>query len=141
MRRILLMLLCGLGLWSSVAAARYLGLTANGYAFHASALPAELFMRDPLLSQEEFPSTATLLVHVRDANREPVEGVPVTFQLGSRCQGVLTLAAQRAVTQHGQASVTLTVANTTGACRVAVRVDNVTQEVWVTVSNTPEDRW
>jgi hypothetical protein len=135
------MLLCSLGLWSSIAAARYLGPTANGYSFHAGALPAELFMRDQELSQEEFPSTATLLVHVRDANREPVEGVPVTFQLGSRCKGVLTLAAQRAVTHNGQASVTLTAANTAGACRVAVRVDNVTQEVWVTVSNTPEDRW
>jgi hypothetical protein len=109
--------------------------------FHASAVPAELFMPDPLRSPEQYPSTATLLVHVRDVNREPVEGVPVTFQPGPRCQGVLTLAAPRAVTQHGQASVTLTVANTTGACRVAVRVDNVTQEVWVTVSQTPEDRW
>jgi hypothetical protein len=30
-------------------------------------------------------------------------------------------------------SITLTTADTTGACQMAVRVDNVTQELWVTV--------
>jgi hypothetical protein len=39
MRRITVLLLCSVGLWSSVAAARYLGPTAQGYSFHASALP------------------------------------------------------------------------------------------------------
>jgi hypothetical protein len=69
-----------------------------------------------------------------------MEGVPVTFQLGSQCQGVVTLSAQRAVTLHGQASVTLTAASSTGTCRVAVRVDNVTQELWISVSPLPDVR-
>jgi hypothetical protein len=68
-----------------------------------------------------------------------VEGVPVLFQYaGSECQGVLTLSAQRAVTLQGRASITLSTANTTGACRLAVRVDNVTQELSVAVSNPPD---
>jgi hypothetical protein len=139
MSRHVTLLVCSVGLWSSVAAARYLGPTAHGYSFHASALPNEIFMSDDL-TPDTFPTTATLIVHVRDVNQGPVEGLPVTFQLGSQCQGVVALSAQRAVTHNGQASVTLKTANTTGACRIAVRVDNVTQELSVDVSPVPDDR-
>ena len=70
---------------------------------------------------------------------QPVAGVPVTVQLvGSQCQGVVTPSAQRAVTVQGRASITLSTANTTGVCQIAVRVDNVTQELWVVVSSPPD---
>jgi hypothetical protein len=63
----------------------------------------------------------------------------VTVQLvGSQCQGVVTLSAPRVVTLQGRASITLTTANTTGVCQIAVRVDNVTQELLVTVSSPPD---
>jgi len=138
MRRIILVLLCGVGLWGCGAAGRYLGPTAQGYTFHASAVPDMIFLPSDLLSPEDFPSTSTLVVHVRDVNEKPVEGVPVTFQFaGSECRGVLTFSAQRAVTSLGRASITLATANTTGSCRIAARVDNVTQEVWVAVSSPP----
>jgi hypothetical protein len=139
LRRITSLLFWSVGLWSSVAAARYLGPTAHGYSFHASALPFEIFMSDDL-TLDTFPTTATLVVHVRDVNQEPVDGVPVTFQLGSQCQGVAALSAQRAVTRNGRASVTLRTASTTGVCRIAVRVDNVTQDLSVDVSPIPDDR-
>jgi hypothetical protein len=91
------------------------------------------------VSPKDYPSSTTLLVQVRDVNEKPVDGVPVLFQFaGSECQGVITLSAQRAVTLQGQVSITLTTANTTGACRLAVRVDNVTQELWVTVTSPPD---
>jgi hypothetical protein len=139
MRRITLMLLCGVGLWGCGAAGRYLGPTVHGYSFHASAVPNEIFLPSDVVSQENFPSTATLLVQVRDVNEQPVAGVPVTVQLvGSQCQGVVTLSAQRVVTLQGRASITLTTANTTGACQIAVRVDNVTQELVVAVSSPPD---
>ena len=139
MRRITLMLLCSVGLWGCVAAARDPGPTAHGYSFHASAVPNAIFLPSDLVSQEEFPSTATLSVQVHDVNEKPVEGVPVTFQFaGSECQGVVTLSAQRAVTLQGRAAITLTTANTTGSCKIAVRVDNVTQELWVAVSSPPD---
>ena len=139
MRRITLMLLCGVGLWGCGAAARYLGPTVQGYAFHASAVPNAIFLPSDLVSPQTFPTTATLSVQVRDVNDKPVEGVPVTFQFaGSECQGVMTLSAQRAVTVQGRASITLSTANTTGACRIAVRVDNVTQELWVSVTSPPD---
>ena len=140
MRRITLMLLCSVGLWGCGATAgRYLGPTVHGYSFHASAVPSEIFLPSDVVSQQNFPSTATLLVQVRDVNEQPVAGVPVTVQLvGSQCQGVVTLSAPRVVTLQGRASITLTTANTTGSCQIAVRVDNVTQELVVTVSSPPD---
>src|SRR5262245_2193673 len=140
MRRIILLLLCGVGLWSCSGTTRYLGPTAQGYTFHASAFPDELFLPSDLVSPEEFPTSATVLVQVRDRNQAPVEGVPVTFQYaGSECRGVLTLSAQQAVTRMISASIRLTPSDTTGSCRLAVRVDNVTQDLWVAVSNPPTD--
>jgi hypothetical protein len=139
MRRITLMLLCGVGLWGCGGYTRYLGPTGHGYSFHARAVPTEIFLPSDLVSQDLFPPTAALQVQVRDENEKPAEGVPVMFQYaGSECQGVLTLSAQRAVTLQGQASITLTSANTSGSCRIAVRVDNVTQELWVAVSSPPD---
>ena len=139
MRHITLMLLCSVCLWSCGSTARYLGPTARGYEFHAIAVPDRIWLPSDLVSQQDYPSTAALTVQVRDVNAKPVDGIPVMFQFaGSECQGVITLSAQRADTRQGQVSVTVTTANTTGACRLAVRVDNVTQELWVTVTSPPD---
>ena len=40
--------------------------------------------------------------------------------------------------QGADAVIALTTANTTGSCRIAVRVDNVTQDLWVAVSPPPD---
>lgn len=139
MRRIILLLVCSVNLWGCGAATRAPGPTAQGYVVHASAVPNTLFLPSDLVSPQDYPTTAMLLVQVRDAHATPVEGVPVTFQfVGSECQGVVTLSAQRAVTVQGRASITLTADSTTGACHMAVRVENVTQELWVVVSSPPD---
>lgn len=145
MRRIVLLLLCGVCLWSCAGSRQYLGPTAHGYEFHAIAVPDMIWLPSDVVSQYNFPTSATLIVQVRDVHQAPLDGVPVLFQFaGSECQGVLTLSALRAVTRQGQASVTLSTANTTGSCRLAVRVDNVTQDLSVAVSNPPDPsgaRW
>ena len=138
MRRIILLFLCSLCLWGCASSRQYLGPTARGYEFHASAVPEQIFLPSDLVSSYNFPTSSTVLVRVRNMNQTPVDGVPVMFQFaGSECQGVVTLSAQQAVTLQGQVSITLTPANTTGSCRLAVRVDNVTQDLWVNVSNPP----
>src|SRR5262245_25248796 len=115
MRRIILLLLCGVGLWRCSGPARYLGPTAQGYTFRASAFPCESFLPSYLVSPEKCPTSSPGLVQVRDRNQAPVEGVPVMFQYaGSECQGVLILSPQRAVTRQGRASIRLTTADTTG---------------------------
>ena len=139
MRRIILLLVLSVGLWGCGGAARAPDPAARGYVVHASAVPNTLFLPSDLVSQEDYPSTATLRVQVRDAHEAPVEGAPVTFQfVGSECQGVVTLSAPRAVTVQGHAAITLTADSTTGACHMAVRVENVTQELWVVVSSPPD---
>jgi hypothetical protein len=106
---------------------------------HASAVPNTLFLPSDLVSPQDYPTTATLLVQVRDVHAKPVEGVPVLFQVvGSACQGVVTRSAQQAVIVQGRAAMTLTADSTTGACHRAVRVDNVTQELWVVVASPPD---
>ena len=137
MRRITLLLLCGVVLWGC-GGGRYLGPTGQGYTFRASTVWNVIYLPGGLVWPQNLPSTTPLLVQVRDVKEQPVAGVPVTVQFaGSACQGVVTLSAQRAVTVQGQASFTVTAADTTGACRLAVRVDNVTQEMDVAVSNPP----
>jgi hypothetical protein len=138
MRRVILLFLCSMCLWSCASTRRYLGPTAHGYEFQAIAIPDMIFLPSDMVSSQEFPTSAMLSVQVHDVRGAPVDGVPVMLQFsGSECQGVLTLSARRAVTLQGQASFTLSTANTTGACRLAVRVDNVTQEMDVAVSNPP----
>ena len=141
MRPIILMLLCSVGLWSCAGPGRYLGPTTHGYEFHASVFPSDLYMPSDVLSPQEFPTSATLLVHVHDVHGAPATGAPVMVQFaGSECQGVIRLSAPQAVTAQGRASFTLRTADTSGACRLAVRVDNVTQELWVSVSPPPSVR-
>jgi hypothetical protein len=133
MRRITLLLLCGVVLWGC-GGGRYLGPTGQGYTFRASTVWNVIYLPGGLVWPQNLPSTTPLLVQVRDVKEQPVAGVPVTVQFaGSACQGVVTLSAQRAVTVQGQASFTVTAADTTGTCRLAVRVDNVTQELEVAV--------
>ena len=109
MRRIILLLLWSVGLWSCAGTTRYLGPTTHGYEFHASVFPSDLYLPSDLVSPQEFPTAATLLVHVHDVHGAPAAGTPVMVQ--------------------GRASFTLRTADTSGACRLAVRVDNVTQEL------------
>src|SRR5262245_57342344 len=107
MRRVILLFLCSVCLWSCASTRRYLGPTAHGYEFKAIAIPDLIFLPSNLVTSQEFPTSATLRVQVRDVRGAPVDGVPVMFQFtGSECQGVLTLSARRAVTLQGQASIT-----------------------------------
>jgi hypothetical protein len=134
------MILCAVLAWSSMAYARYLGPTAHGYHFHAGAIPSWIYLDDPEgdAADAGYSTSATLVVHVRDVNRDPVDGMAVTFQTGSDCKGVAALSATRAVTRKGAARVTLTGKDNSGGCHIAVRVDNVTQEIHVVVNPVPE---
>ena len=102
MRRIILLLVWSVSLWGCGLAAQDPGPTAQGYVVHASAVPNTLFLPSDLVSQQDYPTTATLSVQVHDAHATPVEGVPVTFQfVGSECQGVVTRSASRRSPSRG----------------------------------------
>jgi hypothetical protein len=61
--------------------------------------------------------------------------VPVGTVEATEGRQEMTKAGKRSATMR---RITLTAANTTGACQIAVRVDNVTQELLVAVSSPPE---
>jgi hypothetical protein len=61
--------------------------------------------------------------NVRDMNRDSVNGIPVTFEAAPSCQGVAKVSPQRVVTHNGLAQASVQAANTTGVCRLAIRVD------------------
>jgi hypothetical protein len=140
-RRLALLVVGSLSLWSCGGVGRSLGPTPHGYVFQAHVLTNQLYLPSPLVLPGQFPTATALTVTVYTSNGHPVDGVPVLVQLaGSQCDGVVTLSASQAVTHGGQASVRVTSARTSGACRLAVQVDNVTQALWVAVAATPDPR-
>ena len=76
MRRIILLLLWSVSLWSCAGTGRYLGSTTHGYAFHASVFPSDLYVPSDLLSPQEFPTSAMLLVQVHDVHGAPRRAPP-----------------------------------------------------------------
>lgn len=123
--------------------AHYVGPTREGLSFHVSAVPSEIFLPNQVLTEEVekylFPTTATLTVHVIDVDQKPIKGVPVVFNTTPSCKSVATLTPVRAITaENGVVRATVESDQTTGVCRIAVQVDNITQMTRVTVSPAPE---
>jgi hypothetical protein len=139
MRHVSLAVVCLVLAVSGLAYADYLGPTSNGLEFHISVIPSEIYLPDPshIAPAAEFPSSASLTVRVRDVERQPVDGVPVIFQASPACDGIVSVSPQRAVTHNGVAQASVQAQNTTGACWITVRVDHVSQEFSIAVSNTP----
>jgi hypothetical protein len=143
MWRMYSLMLSFLLLGSALVQADYIGQTREGLSFHVSAVPSEIYLPNDLISNEAgpdlFPAESTLTVHVRDVDQKPVMGVPVTFKLTPSCKSVATLKPGRAVTsESGIAHATVEAGDTTGVCRIAVQVDNVSQMTRVTVNPVPE---
>lgn len=83
------------------------------------------------------PRTTELIVTVKDAQGQPVNGVPVAFEVEPEWAADATVASPRVVTQEGRASTVLE-AETTGLVHVMARVENVTETIAISVSPPPE---
>ena len=105
---------------------RFVGPTAAGYVFALSVSPSLIFRGD----------AAELIVSVRNAQGQPVDDLPVTFQVGPAWAQSASVSPEVASTKQGMARA-LFQASTTGVVRVTVRVDNVTQESRITVVSRP----
>ena len=138
-RHVRVMLLClALAYGSMACAPKLLGPTVpSGYFF-------SLWVSDPqiwlLLSgdilEEQYPSFAELTVRVQNAQGQPVDGVPVTFQVEPDWVQDASVIPQRAITRGGVAQAVFR-AETIGVVRIMVRVDDTTQETKITVEPTP----
>ena len=82
--------------------------------------------------EEHFPRVAELTVRVQNAKGQPVDGVPVTFQVEPDWVQDASVVPQRAITRGGVAQAIFR-AETIGTVRIMVRVDDTTQETSIAV--------
>ena len=121
-------LLLGLVLICSglACAPQFVGPTAAGYVFALEVPTSIIYLRE----------SAELIVSVRNAQGQLVDGVPVLFQVEPAWAQSASVSPQVAYTQQGTARA-LFQAHTTGVVRVTVWVDNATQETRITIASRP----
>jgi hypothetical protein len=85
---------------------------------------------------ERLPRVATLTVRVQDTQGRPVDGATVVFAVEPAWAQSASITPPRAVTRDGMARAVLE-PQTTGAVRVMVHVENLTQQVTITIGSAP----
>jgi hypothetical protein len=116
--RRLLLLCCALTIGNLACAPKLIGPTSNsGYFFSILTTPM-------VLKGEPMP----LVVQVQDARGNPVNGIPVEFEVEPAWRQEATVSASRVITSQGRAQ-TIFRAELVGIVRVTVRVDHTTAEI------------
>lgn len=86
--------------------------------------------------EERYPSFTELTVQVQNAQGQPVNGVPVMFQVEPDWIQDASVTPHRVMTRVGTAKGIFR-AETTGVVRITVHVDDTTQETRIVVSSPP----
>ena len=129
--------LCGMLLWVSTACApktnEPAALSEHGYrvSLHVSDKQLWLGSTDP-----RRPQAADLVVRVRDAQGQPVDGIAVVFSVESSWTQNASFSPAETLTRNGKAQTIFQV-NTTGLVQVMARADNVTRVATITVVSRP----
>jgi len=82
------------------------------------------------------PTSAELIVRVQNTQGQPVDGIPVEFQVAP--EGSASVSPQRALTNGGTARAIIQ-GQRVGTTQVRVRVEQTTQEAAVTVVDYDPD--
>ena len=83
-----------------------------------------------------FPQAAELVVRVRDAQGQPVDGILVRFAVEPSWTQNASLTPAETLTRNGEARASFQ-ANTIGVVHVMARVDNVASETAITIDSRP----
>jgi len=83
-----------------------------------------------------FPQAAEMIVRVRDAQGQPVDGIAVVFSVEPSWTQSASLTPAEALTRNGDVH-TIFQASTTGVVHVMARVDNVMRKATITVAGRP----
>ena len=129
--------LCCMLLWVSTACApknnESAALSEHGYR-------VSLHVSDTLIrlgpASQGLPNTAAVVVRVRDAQGQPVDGTAVVFSVEPSWTQNASLTPAEALTRNGKAQ-TIFQANTTGVVHVMARADNITRVATITVVSRP----
>src|SRR5262244_3977959 len=130
----------GLGcmlLWGSTACTlqhnELSALSERGHRVTLSLSDTLIWVDSPGLN---FPRTAELVVRVRDAQGQPVDGIAVVFSAEPDWTQDATFTPAEALTRNGEARTNFQ-ATATGLVHVMARVENVTPRVAITVATRP----
>jgi hypothetical protein len=131
-------LLCLIVVWGSMACAPVQPIgptTPTGYFFSLRVSDPKIFLTSPG-TFEYLPRQADLIVQVRNAQGQPVDGVAVEFEVTG--MQIAAVTPQRVVTHSGQAHAVLT-PSTVGSARVVAHVENMSQAVRFAVASGPSN--
>ena len=127
--------LCCMLLWVSIACAPKHTELLSEHGYRVS-----LDVSDPLIylspRRSNLPQAATLVVRVRDAQGQPVDGIPVRFSVEPSWTQNASLTPAETLTRNGEARAIFQ-ANTIGVVHVMAQVDNVTPEARITIDTPP----
>ena len=128
---------CWMLLWISTACAPLLNepeaLSEHGYRVSLHVSDTLIFLGASGLS---LPLVSELVVRVRDAQGQPVDGLPVVFSAEPSWTQNVSFDPPEARTRNGAAR-TIFQANTTGVVHIMARVDNVTRAARITIQSRP----
>jgi hypothetical protein len=128
---------CGMLLWVSTACAprhhEPEALSEHGYRIALHVSDTLIFLGASGLS---LPLASAIVVRVRDAQGQPVEGLPVVFSAEPSWTQHVSFTPPEARTRHGEAR-TIFEANTTGVVHIMARIDHVTREARITIQSRP----
>jgi hypothetical protein len=82
------------------------------------------------------PQSAEVVVRVRDAQGQPVDGITVTFAVEPSWTQYVSLTPAQAPTRNGDARAIFE-GRTTGVVPIMARVDNVSLRASITVTGRP----
>ena len=134
-RSVPVLCLCCMLLWGSPACApkHTEVLSEHGYKVSLRVSDTLIYLSP---RRSGLPQAAILVVRVRDAQGQPVDGIPVRFSVESSWLQNVSLTPAATLTRNGEAG-TIFQANTIGVVQVMAQVDNVTQEARITIDVPP----
>lgn len=111
--------------------------TPSGYRYTLSVSDPYLWINAP----GTLPRSTAVIVRVQNAQGQPVDGVPVEFQIEPSWVQSASITPPRALTQDGSARA-IFVPQTTGAARITVHVENVAHATTLVVQtySPPQSR-
>src|SRR5262245_57925168 len=133
---VLHLLVLGLACGITACPAKIVGLTGpSGYFFSMQTSTAVIWLGvNSSALAERFPPTAEVSVRVQDARGQPVDGVPVTFEVEPQwAQSASVWPSQ--VTTRGGVARTVFEARLIGVVQVTARVDNTAVQTRIVVES------
>lgn len=112
--------------------------TPSGHFFTLEVSTPVIWLGVPSAGLAGYPTRASVIVRVRNGQGQPVDGVPVVFELEPLWAQSAGLAPLQTVTRNGMARAIFAQPQTTGVAHITARVDNTTARTRITIQNYSE---